>query len=142
MSHKHAIPKHGSDKSVSASIWSKANIPRHFNEEGSYSTKPYICMGKLGLLVESPFFFLEVLACLINRASRTRGSVDLGESVILALGAHALLEDGLRLVDLELGFEVIQVVRVSTTVGVTTFIGKIELLINDLLTSSAPGYIH
>lgn len=142
MSHKHAIPKHGSDKSTSASIWSKANIPRHFNEEGSYSTKPYICMGKLGLLVESPFFFLEVLACLINRASRTRGSVDLGESVILALGAHALLEDGLRLVDLELGLEVIQVVRVSTTVGVTTFIGKIELLINDLLTSSAPGFIH
>jgi len=84
--------------------------------------------------------FLEVLvASLVRRTAYARGRVGLGEGVILDLGAmDPLLEDRLGFIELEFGLEVRKVVGVAATVGAAAGIGKIELLIDDLLTDSAP----
>jgi len=49
-----------------------------------------------------------------------------------------LLEDRLGLIELELGLEVVQVVGVAAAVGTATGVGEVELLIDNLLASSAP----
>ena len=51
---------------------------------------------------------------------------------------NALLEDGLGLVDLKLGLEVAQVVRIAAAVGATTCVGEVELLVKDLIANLAP----
>ncbi|KAI1502611.1 hypothetical protein F5X99DRAFT_378561 [Biscogniauxia marginata] len=55
------------------------------------------------------------------------------------LGAvDSLLKDGLGLVELELGLEVFQVGRVATTVGTTTGICEVEVLVDDFVAGIAP----
>lgn len=77
----------------------------------------------------------------VDRAARAGSGLGLGETIlVLGLRAvNALLEDGLGLVDLELGLEVVSVVGVSAAVGAATGIGELELLVDDLLTGSAPA---
>ena len=85
---------------------------------------------------------LHVLVVLVvDRAAGARRALRLGEHVVLLnLGAvEALLEDGLRLVDLELGLEVMEVVGVAAAVGAATSVGELELLVDDLLARRAPG---
>lgn len=48
-----------------------------------------------------------------------------------------LLEDWLGLIDLKFGLEVLNVVEAGR-VGSTAGIGKVEMIINDLLTEIAP----
>jgi hypothetical protein len=59
--------------------------------------------------------------------------------ILLRLGAvDTLLEDGLGLIELELGLEVMEMVGVAAAVGAATSVGKLELLIDDLLTGTSP----
>lgn len=74
---------------------------------------------------------------LVDGAARGGGRVGLGE-LILGLGAvDALLEDGVDLVHVELGLEVSNV-GVARGVGTTTRVGKVELVIDDLVTGVSP----
>ena len=67
----------------------------------------------------------------------------LGLAVVLDhrhLGAvQALLKDGLGLVDLELGLEVLRVAGDAAAVGAAAGVGKVERLVGGLLASVAPG---
>lgn len=74
---------------------------------------------------------------LVDGAARGGGRVGLGE-LILSLGAvDALLEDGVDLVHVELGLEVSDV-GVARGVGTPTRVGKVELVIDDLVTGVSP----
>lgn len=74
---------------------------------------------------------------LVDGAAGGGGRVGLGE-LILSLGAvDALLEDGVDLVHVELGLEVSDV-GVARGVGTTARVGKVELVIDDLVTRIAP----
>lgn len=85
-------------------------------------------------------FYLDVLGPLVDRAAGARGSFGFGEGVVLVLGTvEGLLEDGLGLVDLELGLEVAQVCRVATAVGAATGVGEVEFLVEHLLANFAPA---
>jgi hypothetical protein len=79
-----------------------------------------------------------VLVLLVHGAASAGGRLRLGEErvIFLVLGwaVDALLKDGLGLVDLKLGLEVAQVVRVAAAVGSATLVGPLELLINNFLT--------
>lgn len=55
--------------------------------------------------------------------------------------SNPLLKDGLRLVDLELGLEVVEVVGVAAAVGSTAGVGEFELLVDNLLARRAPGIV-
>lgn len=57
---------------------------------------------------------------------------------LLVLGAHVLLEDGLRLVDLKLGLEVVDVARQATAVRAAAGIVEVEVFVHHLVTSVAP----
>ncbi len=50
----------------------------------------------------------------------------------------ALLKDGLRFVELELGLEVPEVVGVAAAVGAATGIGEVEGLVDNLLKGTTP----
>lgn len=74
---------------------------------------------------------------LVDGAARGGGRVGLGK-LILSLGAvDALLEDGVDLVHVELGLEVSDI-GVARGVGTTARVGKVELVINDLVTGISP----
>lgn len=74
---------------------------------------------------------------LVDGAAGGGGRVSLGE-LILSLGAvDALLEDGVDLVHVELGLEVSDV-GVARGVGAPTRVGKVELVIDDLVTGVSP----
>lgn len=51
---------------------------------------------------------------------------------------HTLLEDGLGLVELELGLEVVEVVGKATTVGTATSVVKVERFIDHFFAGVAP----
>lgn len=81
-----------------------------------------------------------LVVLLIHRAASAGGALGLVQSVILiSLGAvDALLEDGLGLIELELGLEVMEMVRVTAAVGAATSVGELELLVDDLLAGTSP----
>jgi hypothetical protein len=59
--------------------------------------------------------------------------------ILLGLGAvDTLLEDGLGLIELKLGLEVMKMIRVAAAVGAATSVGELELLVDDLLTGTSP----
>lgn len=89
---------------------------------------------------DRPMFFSLLLLLVIRRASRTRRGLGLEEGgVLLGLGAvKALVEDRLELVDLELGLQVLEMVRQVAAVGATTSIGEVEVLVHDLLAGRTP----
>lgn len=71
---------------------------------------------------------------LVNRGAG--GGVGLGQ---LLLGAvDALLEDGLGLIDVELGLEVAEVVAEAAAVGAAAGVGQVETLVVDLFACVAP----
>lgn len=73
---------------------------------------------------------------LVDGAAAGRG-VRLAQ--LLIFGAmEVLLEDGLGLVDLKLGLEVVDVGGQAAAVGAAAGIGKVEALVDDLLTRFAP----
>lgn len=80
------------------------------------------------------------MVLVVDRTAGARGALCLGEHVVLLdLGAvEALLKDGLGLVDLELGLEVMEMVRVAAAVGAAASVGELELLVDDLLARRAP----
>lgn len=97
-----------------------------------YSTSSCLCSAN-GMKLDALGRFLPV-----DGTSGRRG-VDLGELVVSHNGAvESLLEDGLGLVELELGLEVLQVVGVAAAVGATAGIDKVELVVDDFLARSAP----
>lgn len=65
------------------------------------------------------------------------GSVGLGELWVLC-AVDRLLEDGLGLVELELGLEVLEVVGIAGRIGAAASVGKVELVVKNLITRVAP----
>jgi hypothetical protein len=64
--------------------------------------------------------------------------------ILVVLGRHlgavqALLKDGLGLVDLELGLEVLRVAGDAAAVGAAAGVGKVEGFVDDFLAGVAPG---
>lgn len=58
---------------------------------------------------------------------------------MLALGPmHTLLKDRLGLVELELGLEVVEVVREAAAVGTTSSVAEVEWFIDHFFASVAP----
>lgn len=51
---------------------------------------------------------------------------------------EALVEDGLELIDFELGLEVMEM-QVTAAVGTAASVGELELLVDDFLTWTTPG---
>jgi hypothetical protein len=49
------------------------------------------------------------------------------------------LEDGFGFVELELSLEIVEMVGIAATVGPTTGVGEVELLIDYFLTDTTPG---
>lgn len=49
-----------------------------------------------------------------------------------------LLEDWLDFIQLELGLEILEIVRVTRRVGTTTSIGEVELVVKDLVARVSP----
>lgn len=66
-----------------------------------------------------------------------RGSVSLSELGVLS-AMDRLLEDGLGLVELELGLEVLKIVGIAGRVGSTASVGEVELVVKNLITRVAP----
>ncbi len=60
--------------------------------------------------------------------------------LLVLLGAHVLLEDGLGLVDLELGLEVVQVARQAAAVGAAARVGEVEVPVDCFVAGVAPGW--
>jgi len=90
---------------------------------------------------QNSILVLHVLVILVHRAGLARGRMGLGQddTVVIDLGAvDAFLKDGFGFIKLELGLEVDEVVGVAAAVGATTGVGELELLVYNLLTSSAP----
>jgi hypothetical protein len=79
----------------------------------------------------------------IDRARLTRGRIGLGQDfAVLGGGAmDTLLEDGFRFVELKLGLEVVEVVRVAAAVRTTAGISEVELLVDDLLACTTPAIL-
>lgn len=76
----------------------------------------------------------------VNRDATGGGSgssVGLGELWVLG-AVDRLLEDGLGLVELELGLEVLEVVGIAGRIGSTASVGEVELVVEDLITRVAP----
>lgn len=73
---------------------------------------------------------------LIDGASASGGRLGLGQLVVNRT-VDCLLEDRLGLVDLKLGLEVLDVVEAGR-VGSATGVGKVELIVEDLLARVAP----
>lgn len=73
---------------------------------------------------------------LIGGATRSRGSLGLGELLDSLRAVDALLEDGLDVVHLELGLEVS--VGEAGRVGPTAGLGHVELVVDDLVTWVTP----
>lgn len=73
---------------------------------------------------------------LIDGASTGRGRLSLGQ-LIVGGAVDRLLEDGVRLVDLELGLEILNVVEAGG-VGSATGVGEVELVVQDLLARITP----
>lgn len=65
------------------------------------------------------------------------GSVSLCELRVLG-AVDRLLKDGLGLVELELGLEVLEVVGIAGRVGSTASVGEVELVVKNLVTRVAP----
>lgn len=65
------------------------------------------------------------------------GSVSLCELRVLG-AVDRLLKDGLGLVELELGLEVLEVVGIAGRVGSTASVGEVELVVKNLITRVAP----
>jgi len=70
--------------------------------------------------------------------SATRRALRLGKLIIALRAMQILLKDGLGFVEFELGLEAVKVCREAAAVGAATSIGKVEWLINHLLTGIAP----
>lgn len=76
----------------------------------------------------------------VERASAGSG-LSLDKLLITGLRAvEVLLKDGLGLVELEFGLEVNLAVVEPTAVGAAAGVGKIELIIDDLLADSTPDW--
>lgn len=65
------------------------------------------------------------------------GRVGLGELWVLG-AVDRLLEDGLGLVELELGLEVREVVGIAGRIGPAASVGEVELVVKNLITRVAP----
>lgn len=65
------------------------------------------------------------------------GRVGLGELWVLS-AVDRLLEDGLRLVELELGLKVLEVVGIAGRIGAAASVGEVELVVKNLITRVAP----
>lgn len=65
------------------------------------------------------------------------GGVSLCELRVLG-AVDRLLKDRLRLVELELGLEVLEVVGIAGRVGSTASVGEVELVVKNLITRVAP----
>lgn len=65
------------------------------------------------------------------------GSVSLGELWVLST-MDRLLKDGLGLVELELGLEVLEVVGIAGGIGAAASVGEVELVVKNLITRVAP----
>lgn len=75
---------------------------------------------------------------LIRPLGRVRVHRTEGVLVVLEGTVDVLLKDGLRLVDIKLGLEVLDVRRHRAAVGPAARIDKVELLVHDLLAHAAP----
>lgn len=84
---------------------------------------------------------LQALVLFVRRAASAGGRLSLGQGiVILDFGTvKTLVEDGLELIDFELGLKVMQMVRVATAVGTASGVGELELFIDDFLAWTTPG---
>lgn len=65
------------------------------------------------------------------------GSVGLGELWVLG-AVDRLLKDGLGLVELELGLEVLEVVGIAGRIGATPSVGEIELVVKNFIARVSP----
>lgn len=65
------------------------------------------------------------------------GSVGLGELWVLG-AVDRLLKDGLGLVELELGLEVLEVVGIAGRIGATPSVGEIELVVKNFIARISP----
>lgn len=65
------------------------------------------------------------------------GSVGLYELWVLS-AVDGLLKDGLGLVELELGLEVLEIVGIAGRIGSTASVGEVELVVKNLITRVAP----
>lgn len=83
---------------------------------------------------------LDDLVVTVGRGAATLGRLGLGEvfAVLLGRAVDRLLEDGLRLVDIELGLESRDVVGEATAVCAAASVSEAEVLVNDLLAGVAP----
>jgi len=71
----------------------------------------------------------------------TLGRVSLGELLVVVVSGRSmdrLLKDGLGLIDLELGLEVVDVVREAAAVGATAGVGEGKTFVNYLLANTTP----
>lgn len=79
----------------------------------------------------------------LGRRRVSRGSARLGELIldlIFVFGAmDALLEDRLRLVDIKLRLEVIDIIRNAAAVGAASSVREVEALVNYFLTRATPA---
>jgi hypothetical protein len=81
----------------------------------------------------------DILHLLVRLVVVDAGAVRRGLGLaLLILGAHVLLEDGLRLVDLKFGLEIINVARQATAIGAAAGIVEVEVFVHHLVTSIAP----
>lgn len=104
-----------------------ADVCNHRNDEPHHVQ----AQGVLDLDALCRFLFVQ--------GASARSGLGLDELVVAGLRAmESLLEDGLRLVELEFGLEVDLAIIVAAAVGATTRVGEVELIIDDLLADSAP----
>jgi hypothetical protein len=84
----------------------------------------------------------DVVSPLVLHVVRTLGRVRVHGTervlVVLERTVDVLLKDGLRLVDVELGLEVLNVSGHGATVGAAAWVDKVERLVNNLLAHAAP----
>lgn len=85
-------------------------------------------------------YYILLVVLLVHRAAGARGTLGLGESVVILMlrAMDALLEDGLGLIDLKLRLEVVEMVGVTAAVGATASVGEAELFIDYLGSESTP----
>lgn len=77
----------------------------------------------------------------VDGATAGGGRVGLGELILGSGAMNGLLKDGFNLVHVKLGLEVREVVGVAGRVGSAAGVGKVELIIEDLIAGVAPTLV-
>lgn len=102
----------------------------------------FICWGTLSVWSSRSRVdpHLHGLVLLVHRAASAGRGLRLGQGIVV-LGLRAvevLLKDGLGLVELELGLEVVEV-GIAAAVGSASLIGEAEAAVDNFLTGTTPA---